>query len=220
MNIFNLSLTCLRGENTGRIKDLDGFDKTHHRLSGADPAAAERIVSMLGAAKIEREGQEIFQQIRAALGYKRRDIAFSREGSTGVIACTDFELTLNILPHPENLRDYVLEKTLSQLREANVLHNLAFNRTFEKTFHAYSVKMEQPIDVEKWIDNIEDKDLEKELELIYPPDCTFCEMRLPRSDFVVRITKEAITISRPVTTPPSKLHEAFLSFHEKIESSL
>ncbi len=191
----NLSLV---GETNGLWKNLPGYQKPSGLRTG--PVSPP---PRLGEAEIQRIGEALFAEIRPAMGYKRRDLEFSRDGLTGVLAAKDFELSVAMASGGEDASSFVIRKTLSRVRDEEVFRHEGFNQVFRSMFHRLEFRPPSAIAVEDWIDRVEERDLEEEWSLEYPPDCSRCRMSLPKTDFDIEVTPETLAIHRMDPAPPS-----------------
>lgn len=197
------SLLSLAGERVGRLKELAGYRKPAGLGSSGFQSPS------LGAEEVAAVGEELFASVRSAMGYKRKDIRFSQEGTAGMLICRDFDLALELALPPDDKDSYVLRKTLSNLKSESLFENPAFSELFANTFQRLEMRSANPLRVEDWIDRVEDRDLEEEWRLEYPPDYAHCSLRLPGSEFEIKITPEKLVMVRLLPAPPSEFWEGF-----------
>jgi hypothetical protein len=209
-----LPYLSLVGDRTGRIKDLSGYRK---------PASLGNFprnpIAGLGTEEITRAGEELFSAIRPAFGYKRKDIAFSVEGPSGIIACRDFEVSIELLPNPDSEDAYLLRKTISSIRSEELFEKPEFNELFAATFQRIELRSATAVSVEEWIDRVEDRDLEEEWQLRYPPDYSHCSLRLPGSEFEIRITPDRLVMGRLLPAPPLEFFLALKKLGPVLQAS-
>lgn len=200
MNEELLPWVALVGERTGRVKDLSGYRKP-------SIGSSRKGLAGLGAEEVTKAGEEMFAAIRPALRYKRKDLAFSREGASGVLMARDFDLTIELLPHSEDEDGFVLRKRLGNIKSADLFERPEFNEVFGGVFQRLELRSQMPVQVEEWIDRIEDRDLEEEWQLQYPADYTHCSMRLPGSEFQIKVTPECLVMTRLLPGTPQEFWE-------------
>jgi len=203
MNEELLSNLSLISERAGRLKDLSGYQKPS---LGAQKKSG---LNGLGTEEVARAGEELFAAIRPAMGYKRKDVAFSQEGSSAVLLCRDFDVVVAIAPRPDDEDGYVLRQTVGNFKNPELFHLEAFNEIFGKSFQRLELKSKTPVKVEDWIDRVEDRDLEEEWQLRYPPDYSHCTLRLPRSEFEIKITPERLIMTRLLPGSALEFWEGF-----------
>lgn len=201
MNDELLPFVSLISERIGRTKDLSGYRKPTLGQTGS-PSLAN-----LGSEQIAKAGEELFAAIRPALGYKRKDIAFSQDGSSAVLACRDFDVVIEIAPHPDDPDAFFLRKTIANFKIPDLFSRPEFNEIFGSAFQRLELRSKNPVQVEDWIDRIEDRDLEEEWQLRYPPDYSSCTIRLPRSEFEIKITPETLVMTRLLPGTPQEFWE-------------
>lgn len=197
MNEDLLPWVSLVGERSGRVKELAAYRKPSGFSGGSFQPRG------LGAEEVERAGNELFASIRAAMGYKRKDIAFSYDGAAGMLVCRDFDLALEIVFPADEPDAFRLRKTVSNLK-SDAVFDTAFNELFGEVFQRLELRSTSPVRVEDWIDRVEDLDLEDEWRLQYPPDYEYCTLRLPGSEFEIKITPERLIMTRLLAAPPAE----------------
>jgi hypothetical protein len=202
----------LVGEKNGRVKDLNGYRKPTLGSPGSSLAG-------LGSEEVGKAGEELFAALRPALNYKRKDIAFSQEGGTAVLAAKDFDLTIEIVPHPDDESLYLLRRTLSRFNSPSFFEHPEFNRVFTGSIQRLELKSTTPVKVEDWIDRVEDRDLEEEWQLQYPPDYSHCTLRLPRSEFEIKVTSHALIMTRLLPGNPREFWEGLQKLSPVLEGN-
>src|SRR5687767_14450101 len=78
------------GRSSGLVKTLEGFKKGRHTLLDAANAVTNAFLGKICGAELNKESERLFQEVRTALGYKRKEIALSVTSPFAVLTAKDF----------------------------------------------------------------------------------------------------------------------------------
>lgn len=204
----------LVGARPGNVKNLLGFRKGFHKVPALLPDAMfERQFPAICAPDLERLGTELFNKLRAARGYKRKEINLNTDAPNATLTTSDFTLDLFYAPDPNDPGDYLLTHDLHTIRDIAVFADPALNEALAGLFSRVLFTFPTPVEVEDVIDELEDAP-GGAANLRYPPDASECTVRL--SGFVgeVRVTGRALEVISPAGTSPAELVKTFVGATE------
>lgn len=197
------------GRSGGAVKALAGFKKGHHTLPDAANAVTNGFLGKICAPELTDEAERLFQEVRAGLGYKRRDITLAVTSPLAVLTARDFALELAYALEEREPTQYTVTTTLRELRDADVARREAFARIFAGRFTEISFALKKGARVEAVIDAIEALDGEGGLTVRYPSDCRECTIGVEGVDAVVRCTGATLDVIFPRGAAPAELLDAF-----------
>lgn len=176
-----ISQVRLGGGGGGAVKTLRGFDKSRHSVPDAVNAATTAFLARLCAAELAEEAEGMFQRARAALGYKRAGIALEVGAGAATLTTKDFCWELVYALEERDPARYVLARSLHGLRSADLVRLEAFDTLFAGQFDAVVFELARGVRVEAVIDAVEalDPAAEGALAVLYPSDCSRCELTVP-----------------------------------------
>lgn len=204
----------LVGSKPGNVKNLLGFRKGFHKVPAMLPDAMfERQFPAIAAADLERLATDLFNKLRAARGYKRKEINLNVDSPNATLTTADFTLDLAFSPDPADPGDYRLDHDLHTIRDINVLADTALNDTLGGLFNRVLLTFPTPVNVEDVIDELEETP-GGAANLRYPPDASECTARLPGFVGEVRVTARALEVISPAGTSPAELVKTFVGATE------
>lgn len=185
-----ISEVSLVGRGGGAVKALAGFKKSHHTVPAAVNAATSAFLGKLCAEELAEEGEKFFQAAKAALGYKRAQLALEVASPTAVLTARDFTLELSYALETGDPANYVVTRTLHSLRNAELIEVAEFDGLFAGQFSAVVFALKKGVRVEAVIDAVEGLDAKDEsagvgLTVEYPSDCRQCTLHAEGVDAAV-----------------------------------
>lgn len=202
------------GRSGGRVKTLSGFRKPHHTVPDAANATTNAFLGKICAGELGAEAENLFQAIRAAFGYKRRELSLELASPAAVLTAKDFVVDIAYELEPAEPSHYAVTTQLRGLREATIARSEPMTQVFAGRFSEISFLLRKGASVEAVIDAIEAADRGTELSVTYPSDCRECEITVAGVDASVRCTATALEIVFPRASAPRELIEAFASVRE------
>jgi hypothetical protein len=169
-----VSQVSLIGRSQGAVKNLAGFRKQHHTVPDAVNAATTAFLGKLCAAELAEEGEQYYQRAKAALGYKRADLALEVTSPTGVLTAKDFTLEIAFALAPDDPSAYGIRRTLHSLRRSDLVESEEFNGLFAAVFSGIVFALTRGVKVEAVIDAVEARPAGDALRVSYPSDCRHC----------------------------------------------
>lgn len=176
-----ISQVRLGGGASGAVKSLRGFDKSRHNVPDAVNAATQAFLARLCAAELAEEAEAMFQNARAALGYKRAGISLDLGAGLATLTTKDFCWELAYALEPADPARYAATRTLHGLRSADLVRLPEFDGLFARQFDAVVFDLVRGVRVEAVIDAVEalDPEAEDALRVDYPSDCSRCVLGAP-----------------------------------------
>lgn len=204
-----VSRVQLVGGANGLVKKLGGFDRSRHSVPDAVNPATTNFLARLCQAELAAEAEGWFQRARAAMQYKRKDLALDVTSPTAVLTARDFvfELSYELLAeHPEEFR---VSRMLHQLADLQLVRTASFDDLFAGQFTDICFMLRRGVQVEAVIDAVEAADGQGGLSVEYPSDCRFCTIRVEDVEAEVCCDGASIAMQFPRGGSPSELLDAF-----------
>jgi hypothetical protein len=207
------------GRSSGLVKTLEGFKKGRHTLPDAANAVTNAFLGKICGAELNKESELLFQEVRTALGYKRKEIALSVTSPFAVLTAKDFVAEILYALEENDAARYSVTTTLRELRDSSLARKEAFSRVFAGRFSAISFDLNKGAQVETVIDAIEALDGDGGLRVRYPSDYDDCVIRVEGVDAEVRYTAATLEIRFSRGGAPAELIEAFAAVREAFQIS-
>ncbi len=176
------------GRGGGAVKSLGGFKKGRHTLPDAANATTNAFLGRLCEGELTEQAERMFQAVRTALGYKRREIALTAGGPQAVLSAKDFTFEIFYALDPANPETYAVTQTLLDVKDGALLRRDEFNGVFDALFTELSFTLKKGASVEAVIDAVEDLGDDTALRVDYPSDCSECRISVADVDAQVRCT--------------------------------
>jgi len=184
------SQSLISGSVRGRIRRLKGFRKGH-QVPDLQYEAAQDFVRKVGAEDVKLLADGIYNDIREAFGYKRKEFAYSCHEGLADIRTPDFSAQIRIDQCPEDPKYYVLTTELNELHNEAIAANPALHACFNNHCDVLTVIFPTGIDVETKIDAIEDNEALAPY-LSYEPDGSRFELKLPDLDLRIEVDEASM----------------------------
>lgn len=197
------------GRSGGAVKTLAGFRKGHHSLPDVANAVTNGFLGKICAGELAEEAERFFQEVRAGLAYKRKDIALSVTSPVALLTARDFSLELAYSLDEGEPTQYATTTTLRDLRDAALARREEFARIFAGRFTEIVFGLQQGARIEAVVDAIEALDGEGGLAVRYPSDCRECTIEVEGVDASVRCTGASLDVVFPRGAAPAELLDAF-----------
>lgn len=162
------------GRSTGPVKNLRGFKKPHHTVPDALNAATVAFLAKLCADELAAEGEDYFQKVRAAFGYKRAELALEVAAPHATVTARDFTFTLHYALADYNPAEFILTRTLLQFRTPETLARPELDDVFAGQFTGLVFDLGRGVQVEAVIDAVEALERGSPLAVSYPSHCEHC----------------------------------------------
>ena len=202
--IAQISLT---GRTEGAVKSLGGFRKQHHTVPDAVNVATSAFLAKLCATELAEESEGLFQRAKAALGYRRADLALEVTSPTAVLTAKDFTLEIAYSLKADDPGRYEVVRTLHSLCDADLVARVDFNELFEDRFTGIVFGLAKAVKVEAVIDAVEAG--AGGLRVHYPSDCRHCVLEV--DGVPAEVICDGLTLEMRFTRPgsPAEMVAAF-----------
>lgn len=207
------------GRGGGWVKDLGGYKKGHHTLPDAANATTNAFLGKICERELADEAEKLFQEVRTALDYKRKDVALSVTSPLAMLGAKDFSVEIfYALEEREPVR-FAVTTTLRGVMSVELLRTDEFARIFAGKFTELSFALKKGGRVDAVIDAIEELDGDDGLAVTYPSDYRDCTIAVEGVDAVVRFTGPTLEIVFPRGAGPAELLEQFAAVREAFRIS-
>jgi hypothetical protein len=207
------------GRGGGLVKALGGFKKGHHAVPDMANATTNAFLGKICERELADEAEKLFQDLRAGLGYKRKEIALSVTSPLAMLGAKEFTVEIIYVLEEREPARYAVTITLRGLMSVALTRTEAFARIFAGRFSEISFALKKGANVEAVIDAIEELDRDDGLAVTYPSDYRDCTVSVEGIDATVRCTGSALEIVFPRAGGPAELIEAFAAVREAFRIS-
>lgn len=207
------------GRGGGAVKDLGGYKKGHHSLPDAANATTNAFLGKICERELADEAEKLFQEVRAALDYKRKDLALTVTSPLAMLGAKDFSVEIFYALEEREPARYAVTTTLRGVMHVDLLRTESFARIFAGRFTELSFALKKGGSVEAVIDAIEDLDRHDGLAVTYPSDYRDCTIAVEGVDAVVRFTGPTLEIVFPRGAGPAELIDQFAAVREAFRIS-
>ncbi len=207
------------GRSSGAVKSLAGFQKGRHTLPTAANATTNAFLAKLCAAELAEEAETFFQRTRAALGYKRRELALTVASPAAALVSPDFTFELGYALEPADPERYAVTRTLHEVRRAEFARRPEFDALCAGLFSELSFALRRSVQVEAVIDLVESLAPEAGLAVAYPSDCRDCTLTVTGVEAEVRCTGATLDLVFPAAGSPAELLDGFAAVRDAFARS-
>lgn len=213
-----ISQVQLIGRAGGFVKNLQNFDKKRHDVPDSVNPATQAFLARLCSNELAEEAEAIFQNTRAALRYKRKDISLDVTSPAAVLSARDFTYEIAYSLSESAPSEYAISRTLHSLRSGELIHLEEFDTLFSGQFSSIAFALRKGVRVEAVIDAIESLDESESasptgsrpaLRVDYPSDCSHCVLRVEGIEAEVICEGATLEMRFPRSGSPRELIEAF-----------
>jgi hypothetical protein len=207
------------GRSAGQVKTLGGFKKGHHSLPDAANSTTNAFLGKICERELTDEAEALFQAVRAALGYKRKEIALTLTSPLAVLTAKDFTVEIFYALEESEPTRYSVTTTLRDLSSLEVARREEFSGVFAGKFAEISFALKKGARVDAIIDAIEALSGEGGLRVDYPSDYRDCVIRVSGVDAEVRCTGASLEVIFPRGAAPAELIDSFAAVREAFQIS-
>jgi len=197
------------GRGGGLVKSLGGFKKGHHTVPDAANAVTNAFLGKICERELAGQAEKLFQDARARLGYKRKEVSLALAGATAVLTAKDFVVEFFYALDPAAPARYSATTTLRELKDGELAQSEEFAAIFAGKFTEISFALRKGARVEAVVDVIEALDGEGGLAVSYPSDCHECLICVEGVGAQVRCTGAALELVFPRAGAPHELMAEF-----------
>jgi hypothetical protein len=197
------------GRGGGMVKTLEGFKKGHHTVPDATNPVTNGFLAKISARELTAEAEQLFQDVRVRLGYKRKEVSLAASPGFAVLTARDFTVEVQYALEETDASRYTVTTTLRELKSADLAQTAEFDTIFRARFGEISFGLKKGARVEEVIDVIEALDGEGGLSVTYPSDYRECWIKVEGVDATVRCTGGSLEMVFPRAGSPRELIAAF-----------
>lgn len=197
------------GRGGGAVKTLDGFKQGHHTVPDAANAVTNAFLGKICESELSGQAEALFQQVRAGLSYKRKQVSLSVVSPVALLAAKDFAVEIFYALEERDPARFTITTTLRELRSPELVRTTEFEEIFAGKFTEILFGLKKGVSVEAVIDAIEGLDGEGGLGVRYPSDCRECTIAVADVEAEVRCTGATLEIVFPRAGGPAELVDAF-----------
>lgn len=210
LDMAQLKRVLFRADETGMIRRLSGFKKSHHVPEDVNGAAAS-FVGRIAETEIKSDLERMFEKIRDAFGYKRLDMeVHGPNDGTGSIDTPAFAYAVSVTQNPDAAREYVLRREVAEIKDPSVVVSEPFNELFDGMFDTLEFEFRKPLDLKAVIDALE----RKGVEVDYDSGSTCCRVSLPKFPVEIVVGANSLQLVHGSPQSPRELVAAFKTFGE------
>ncbi|MBX3737638.1 MAG: hypothetical protein KF715_13155 [Candidatus Didemnitutus sp.] len=199
------------GRSSGAVKNLGGFRKQHHTLPDAVNAATSAFLAKLCASELADEGEAMFQRVRAALGYKRAELALDVASPHAVLTAKDFVFEIAYALEERAPAEFVVTRTLHDVKSQEMLERTELDELFADAFDGIVFGLGKGVSVEGVIDAVEELPGGAALTVTYPSNCAHCVLRVEGVAAEVICDGTTLEMRFPKNGSPRELAREFLT---------
>lgn len=207
------------GRSGGAIKTLSGFKKGHHTLPDVANAATSAFLAKICEAELAAEAEALFQAIRRALDYKRRDLSLTRSAGLATLHAKDFEFEIAYALDDRSPENFEVTTTLTRLDDLELARTDSFDQVFAGKFSEIAFAFGKGARVEAVIDALESLESTDGLTVDYPSDYRECVIHVANVDAEVRCTSMALSLVFPRPSSPAELIDGFAAVRDAFQIS-
>lgn len=198
------------GYGTGLVKTLSGFKKSQHSVPDAVNASTLAFLARLASQELSEDAEKLFQEARAQLNYKRKDLSLDLSPPNAVLTAKDFTYELSYGFDGEDSTAYRQQWSLSGFTELEFLRGEACNILFSGRFSELVFSLTKGARIEEVIDAVENLDSDT-LRVDYPSDCSHCMLSVEGLDARVRFDGAEMAMLFARAGSPVELLDGFLT---------
>jgi len=213
---FPVANIALVNERSGRVCDLSGFRKTHKVPTDVSDYTRS-FVAGLTTAELTEELDLRFAEFRKQFKFKRVDMEVQdpSDGCAAIIT-PQFEYRISIALDQDDPTMYVFRRQVSKINGPDAIMTESFSTVFGNVFNAMEVNPPVSINVEDFIDSMEELD-KPTLKLNFDRTATWCQLTIAAVQGELTVESDEISILLEQARPPAKLLEAFFQFREELK---
>jgi hypothetical protein len=213
LDLRSVKRVTLRAITTGLVRNLRGFAKGHEVPSRAN-TAAKKFIARLASDEIKADLDAMFQAVREAFGFKRKQLEASSEGGSGYLRTPRFEYRIHVEQDPSDPASIFWHREIAALKDLNLVSMPEFRTAFGAVFDILVLEFRKSIDVASLIDRVEEG-MKREINVVCPSDAAWCEIVVGGFRGAIRVEPNAVRIEGRRAPPLPSLFDQFLQFIEK-----
>lgn len=207
---------ALVSEQRSLVKGLSGFRKKNHTVPDEFNDRTQTFIAKISAEELGADLDARFAEFRKHLGFKRADLNVSDpDGGIGAISTPWFDYRITVQHDSDDPTEVIWRRQVTEFRETSALLSSEFATVFGKLFNTVEFEPLEPIDMEAFIDNIEDRE-DSDLSIEFDRTTTWCYVTTPRIPGTLSVETDCVALTTLQPELPARLLEAFFSFREHL----
>ena len=212
--------TVLAGTSRSKVKALSAYDNSQHSVPKIHDDRSSFFISKLAEADITNDVESTFQKLRKAFKFKRKEIkVLTPEPGWGLIETRYFDYAIYATLDPEDLSSVLWDRSVRQIRSFDQIGSEAFAAIFDLVFNRIEKSFQTPIEIDDWIDNIEDLDDER-IQLDYDSGLSHCRLRMDGIAPEIEVTATQFSVVHPSPAKVADIVASYLEIHDAVQSGL
>jgi hypothetical protein len=197
-----------RALSSTRVKDLSGYQKGH-RLPDQVTPSAKRFIAKIAMEDIREEIEEMFNQLREQMGFKRKDLeADAEKEGLGFIRTPAFDYTLQAVLDDSDPTVLRWTREVTHIQDPEMIRSPGFQAVFGTMFDTLRFELTDPVDVTAFIDRFEDEPL-KGVKLRTSIDASSCDLTVEGFVGSIRLEPDCLVISGRSASAGSLIDQFF-----------
>lgn len=202
-------------EQSVAVKSLQDFH-SGHRVPTEINDRTQSFVGKCGHKDISDELDARFADFRKHLRMKRVDLKVSDpDCGMGMISTPWCEYQVHVFQSASDPGEAVLSRQLASITDLEILSNDGFTAIFGSQFNCVEYTPVEPIDIEAFIDHVEDQDF-PQVEIDYDRSATWCTLTAPGIPGEVSLEDNTIRLTMAQAQSPLDLLNAFLALQTQL----
>ena len=208
------------GTTRQEVRELAEFDKQTHSIPKKVDQYSSKFAGKVAAKELEDDLENVFQKLREAFRFKRKELDKSTpEIGCGSIATPHFIYAINVSLNPDNPAVVFWERSIINVTSPDEIVCEGFARVFDNMFDRIEFALSPPIELEDWIDKVEDLEDER-LTLNYDSDATHCTLQIEDVDAKIEVTESSVAVVHSHFDQTRHILASFLEAKKALGSSL
>ena len=205
---FPIRDSAFRTSECGPIQSLSGFQKGH-KVPNYRSSATECFVKQVGAPEVEEKVQNLYEQIKQAFGYLRKEISLETDGGSASIRAKDFDVNVELIQRVSDPTEYRLTTEVSNFSSAQIVHTDEFNEIFRGKVSSLRVEFQKDRNLTEFIDRVEESEGSDITIKNYPNDYSSCEFTVHGCPATFVLRSRCLDVNLP-GKPPKAMVEALI----------
>lgn len=202
------------------LNSLRGFEKGRHSIPKVLDERTVRFVAAIAAQDVKQDLEFIFQKLKQHFKFKRKEVQVTTpEGGCGTIQTPYFSYSVQASPSQVDPASVCWERSVVKIGSSEKVLSAEFAAVFDYMFDRVEFCFDQPLDIEQWIDGIEDRD-DSKLKLTYDSQLTECLLQIENLNAEIKINREKVTVVHSQIDQATNILKSFLEAREAISIGL
>ena len=208
---------ALVSEQRSRVCDLAGFKKKTHQVPSEVTDRAQSFVGRIAARDIGNDLDARFAEFRQHFQFKRVELRVSDpENGCGMISTPWFDYRVTVTLSPDDASEAVWRRQVTDFRHPEPLLSPEFATVFGNLFNTVEFEPPEPIDVEDFIDAMEDRS-DTSMQIDYDRTATWCQLSIESLPGQLKVENDRVAFVTSQPQLPAQLLDAFFRYREQLK---